>query len=159
LLPDSVSLASFARRVESRRADAGQSATFLAFDDQLHAAAATKGASPQEMRAGEMVASLLMARKARVATPLPDWLLQGFGRATSYRLAPKDKSVLADRKKARLQAKKRNAKDAWDGGLDADETPILQASVAEYIAYVGGAGRFPKFVLGFRPGEGMESRT
>jgi hypothetical protein len=61
------SVPAFARRVEKRRPESGETATFGAKDDELHAAAAPRAgklAPPVEARAGEMVAALLMRRKA-----------------------------------------------------------------------------------------------
>ena len=160
LLPETTSMPAFARRVEKRRPDAGETASYMPADDKLHVAAApTKGGVSAEARAGEMLAALLMARKAGVRTALPGWLVEGFGRATTYQVMPADKTVLADKKKVRALAKKKNAKDVWGGALDAEEGAVMQASVAQYIAYVGGAARFAKFVEGFKPGENMDAKT
>src|SRR5262245_46478 len=59
----------FARRVEKRRPMSGDTASFSAEDNRLLAVAAPAGgknAVPVESRAGEMVASLLLQRKAGV---------------------------------------------------------------------------------------------
>ncbi len=160
LLPEVTSLPSFARRVEKRRPDTGETGSYMAADDKLHVAAGpTRAGVSADMRVGEMVAALLMARKVGARIPMPGWLTEGFARATTYRVSPKDKTVLADKKKVRALAKKVGAKAAWDGSADAEDTPLLAASVVEYLAYVGGAARFPKFVEGFKPEEKSPTPT
>jgi hypothetical protein len=153
LLPDDSHLPSFFRRVEKRRPERGATGTFMAAEDKLHAAASS------DVRLGEMVADLLLQRKATVRAALPDWLLGGFGRATTYRLFPKEKTVLAEKKKVRALAKKVSASAIWEGSTEKDDTEALRGSLAEYLAYVGGAARFPKFASSFKPGERGESRT
>jgi hypothetical protein len=162
LLPERSLLPAFVRRVEKRRPASGETGTFSASDERLHVAAAPpegkKGPSV-EMRAGEMLAALLLTRKAGRATPLPDWLVAGFGRATSYRAAPRERGVLEDRKRARLLAARRKASDVWATELDPAEAGPLQGSVADFLAYSPYGRRFARFVAGFRPEEGMMSRT
>jgi hypothetical protein len=162
LFPERSLLPAFARRIEKRRPAAGETGSFSASDDRLHVAAAVpegkKGPSV-EMRAGEQLAALLLTRKAGRATPLPDWLVAGFGRATSYRAAPRERGVLEDRKRARLLAARRKAGDVWSAELEPDEAGPLQGSVADFLAYSPYGKRFGKFVVGFRPEEGMMSRT
>ncbi|MBY0232070.1 MAG: hypothetical protein K2W96_22530 [Gemmataceae bacterium] len=155
LLPDEAALKSFSRRVETRKADAGATGSYSPDDDRLHVAGFAGEGGTAEMRAGEMVASLLLRRKAGLATNLPEWLVQGFGRATTYRVFPKDKAVAADKKKAKAGARKKGAKDVWDGNADSGDHKAMQASLAEYLAYVAGGSAFPKFVLAFKPGENM----
>jgi len=153
----------FARRVEKRRPMPGETSSYAAGDDKLLAVAAPAGgknAAPVEASAGEMVASLLLSRKAGVRTSLPEWLTTGFGRATSYRaFQAREKFVSEDRKVLRLVIRKRNASDVWAGSLEAEEAVPLQASLAEFLAYELGSARFAKFVVGFRPGENQQSRT
>jgi hypothetical protein len=43
--------------------------------------------------------------------------------------------------------------------VDSEESAVLRASLAEYLAYGPGAAKFPTLVVGFRPGENQESRT
>jgi hypothetical protein len=153
-------LTTFARRVEKRRPMPGETGSFSAEDERLHAAGAAGGKGISvEARAGEQLAALLLTRKAGLRTPLPDWLVGGFGRATSYRVLPREKFVLNDRRQARALAAKRQPADVWGGGLDATEADALQGSLADFLAYGPGAGRFAKFVAGFAPGEGMTSKT
>src|SRR4051812_40254822 len=97
LLGEKEQVTAFARRIEKRRPMPGESGSFKAADDLLHAAAGPGGKGPVEARAGEMVAAVILARKAGRGTQVPEWLLYGFGRATSYQVVPKEKFVLDDR--------------------------------------------------------------
>jgi hypothetical protein len=153
----------FARRIEKRRPMSGETASYLAEDDQLHAAAAPaagKLAPPVEARAGEMVACVLLQRKAKPRTQLPEWLTQGFGRATSYKaLGNGVRWVSEERKQARALVRRHSASDVWDGKVEGEELMPLQASLAEFLSYGVGAARFEKLLAGFAPGEDMESKT
>ena len=113
----------------------------------------------REMGNLEMVATLLLQRKAGVRSELPEWLTAGFGRATSYRATTGQKFVADDRKLQRLLLKKRNAADVWDGKLEADEAEVMQASVAEMVGYGIGTARLTKLLEGFKPGENVEVKT
>lgn len=159
LLGEREQVTAFARRVEKRRPMAGESGSFKAEDGMLHAAAGTAGKGAVEARAGEMVAALILARKAGRGTQLPDWLLAGFGRATSYQVLPKEKFVLDDRKQAQTLAKKKDASTVWDGNLEADEAEAMQGSVAEFLAYGPGKKYFPKLLVGYAPGENVTTKT
>lgn len=160
LLADKDQVTSFARRVEKRRPMAGESASFKAEDNMLHAAAAPIGKGPVvQGRAGEMIAALLLARKAGRGTQIPDWLSHGFGRATSYQVLPKEKFVADDRKQVKALAKKKEASAVWDGNLDPEEVEAMQGSVAEFLAYGPGKKYFTKMIVGYQPGENMATKT
>jgi hypothetical protein len=161
LFSDREHVPAFARRVEKRRPMDGESASFSATDDRLHAAAAPAGKRISvEARAGEQIASLLMARKAGKGTALPEWVLGGFGRATSSRLLPREKFVVEERRQARALSSKRKASDVWSGAVDADEADALSGSVMDFLAYgPGGAARLPKIIAGFAPEEGIPTKT
>jgi hypothetical protein len=153
----------FARRIQKRRPTAGENASFLASDEQLHVAAApgtSKTGPAIEALAGEMVAALLLQRRAKVSTSLPEWLPHGFGRATSYRVLGNTTRWVADeRKQARLLVRKCSASDVWDGKVEGEESLLAQASLAEFLTYGAGPARLEKFLAGFIPDENMESRS
>jgi hypothetical protein len=159
LLGDRDQVRSFALRVEKRRLPSGESSSFKAEDNMLHAAAGTGGKGSVESKAGEMLAALILARKAGRGTQLPDWLLAGFGRATSYQVSPKEKFVLDDRKQVKALAKKKDASDVWDGKLEPEEVESMQGSLAEFMAYGPGKKYFPKLLAGYAPGEGKGTKT
>jgi hypothetical protein len=153
--------AAFVRRIEKRRVMPEDVGSFSADDDDLHAAAGPprKGGPPVEVLAGEQLAGLLLSRKAGKATPLPSWLLSGFGRATYYRAAPGTKLATDDRRSAARLARVRSAADVWNATASADEMDILAGSLVDFLAYGPAAGKFVRFVVGFQPGENMDSRT
>lgn len=160
LLPSVANYRSFARLVEKRRPESGQANSFSAQDDRSHVAVTPgKEGSSLEVQAGELLGSLLLMRKARPSTPVPDWLAVGFGRAITYKLYPKDKAVLADKKLIKTLARKRPVADVWNARLEGDEVAPMNAALAEFFAFGPGAARFPKLLLAFRPGEGTEIPT
>jgi hypothetical protein len=153
--------AAFVRRVEKRRVMAEDEGSFSAADDDLHAAAGPprRAGLPAEAAGGEQLAGLLLQRKAGRLTPLPAWLVSGFGRATYYRAAPSARGVIEDRRQAARLARVRGAADVWNGTADAAEMDVLAGSLVDFLAYGPGAGKFAAFVTGFQPGENMDSRT
>jgi hypothetical protein len=151
----------FVRRIESRRLLPEETGSYQAGDDKLHVAVAppARQGLPVEIQACEQAAGLMLARRAGVRTPLPDWLVAGFGRATYYRVAPRDKAVAADRALAAKLSRKHTAYEIWDGKVSADEADALQGSLVDFLAYGPGARSFPKFVAGFAPEENVERKT
>jgi hypothetical protein len=151
------------RRVEKRRLVSGESASHAVDGDLLHAAA---GPSPSkddfaaEAQAGQQVAAAMLQLRAGAKVPLPEWLLTGFGRATTYHVTPQDKVVLADRKVAReAVAKKRTAKAVYSEMADADEMPALSGALADLLAYGPGTAKLSEFLAGFKPEENVEKKT
>jgi hypothetical protein len=152
----------FVRRIEGRRLLPEETGSFSARDDKLHIAVSPprgKEGLPIEIQACEQAASLLLARRAGARTPLPDWVSSGFGRATYYRVAPRDKAVLADRSLAVNLSRKHSISEVWDGKTGADEAPALAGSLMDFLAYGPASSVFPKFVAGFQPEENVESKT
>ncbi len=152
----------FVRRIESRRLLPEETGSYMADDAKLHVAASpprSKQGLPVEIQGCEQAASLMLARRAGVRTILPEWLTAGFGRATYYRVAPRDKAVLADRSVAATLSRKRWGNDIWDGKIAADEADALQGSLVDFLAYGPAASVFPKFVTGFQPEENVEKKT
>jgi hypothetical protein len=151
----------FVRRVEKRRLESGDTASYDAEDDALHVAVAparSKTDLTSEGQAGEQLAALLLARKAGIKTILPGWLADGFGRATYYHAVGGPKTA-ADRQKAATWVARGYAKDVWTGAIDAEKAPALQGSLADYLAYGPGAGKFSALLKGFMPEENMEKKT
>lgn len=165
LLPEREHFTAFIRRVEKRRLVADEAGSHFVEGDLPHVAASTPRSKLDpslEGLAGEQIAASLLQRKAGAKVPLPEWLLQGFGRATLWRTAaPTDKAVPAERKLAQalVSGKKRTARDIWNGGLDAEEAVPLRASLAEFLAYGPGHSKLPDLLAGFKPEENQDSRT
>lgn len=150
--------AGFVRRVEKRRLESYDTASFSAEDDALHIAVGptpSKAALGPDGRAAEQLAALMLARKAGRKTPLPGWLTDGFGRATYYHAVGGPRSA-ADRREAAQWAAKGYAKDIWAGAVD---SPALQGSLADYFAYGPAASKFTAFLKGFEPEENVEKQT
>jgi hypothetical protein len=156
--------AAYVRRVEKRRLESGEGALRVSTDNSIRVACGpppNKYDWPAEAQAAAEVASLMLERKTGPATPLPDWLVSGFGRATYYRTLPMDALTAADRKQAAqlVAQKKKTAKDIWTGPLDADEAGVLSGALADFFAYGPGASRFGELLEAFKPDENMEMRT
>jgi hypothetical protein len=108
-----------------------------------------------ENQAGEQLAAAILSQRGGGA--LPDWLIAGFGRATSWRAAP---SVhFNDRNAAKRLVKVNSLNDVWDGKLNAEEAPVLRASLVEFLAYGPGAETFPKFIEAFKPAPNGQPKT
>ena len=90
LLPGREQFRAFVRRVEKRRLESAEAGSFAAADEKLHAAASPGHAAGDlslEGQAVAQVAAVLLVRKAGVKVPVSAWLVEGFGRATWYRVA------------------------------------------------------------------------
>jgi hypothetical protein len=154
--------AAFVRRVEKKRLETEDVSSLDVDGDQPHVAAGpskNKKDAGVEERAAEQVAAALLQRKAGKGVEVPAWLLYGFGRATSYRIAPRDAAVKKERGWAAKWTANRTTADVWGGKLDADEAPVLEASLADYLAYGPPSAKFPKFVTGFKPDENLIPKT
>jgi hypothetical protein len=148
---------SFLRRVAKRRVRGMQQGSFSAEEDKPRAAACPpreKGAPSVEVQAGRQVAVALLMRKAGTRTPVPFWLVSGFGRATGYRASgPARPEVTADRRAAlrHVLKNKRSASDVWSGALEGEEAILLSASLADFLAYGPGKAKFAALLEGFKP--------
>jgi hypothetical protein len=150
--------AAFVRRVEKRRLESDEAASFSADDDALHAAVGptqSKDEFGPEGRAAQQLAGMMLARKAGRKVLLPAWLTDGFGRATYYHAVGGPKTA-ADRRATAVWAAKGSAKDVWTGATD---SPALQGSLADYFAYGPQSGKFLAVVKGFEPEENVEKQT
>jgi hypothetical protein len=162
LFPERDTFAAFVRRVEKKRLETEDISSLDVDSDQPHVAAGpskNKKYPGIEERAAEHVASALLQKKAGNGVEVPGWLRSGFGRATTYRVAPKDAAVKKERTLAAKWTATRTTADVWGGKLDADEAPVLEASLADYLAYGPPSAKFPKFVTGFKPGENLLAKT
>jgi len=164
LLPERDQFTPFVRRVEKRRLEDNEAGSHIVDGDAPHAAASSprsKGDPNLDHQAAVQVAAALLQHKAGAKVPVPEWLVLGFGRATAWRAMPADKAVLNERRLARtlIASKKRTAADVWDGTLEVEEAGVLRASLAEFLAYGPGAGKFPALLIGFKPEENQDNRT
>jgi hypothetical protein len=151
--------AAFVRRVEKRRVEADDIGSHFADGDQPHAVAGparNKKDLPLDDEIAEQTAAALLQKKAGKDVILPAWLLSGFGRATTYRIIPSNAAIRKERTLAAKLSAKYTAKDVWAGMLDGEEAAILNASVADFLAYGPDSAKFAKFVTGFKPTNGQE---
>jgi hypothetical protein len=163
LLPEADMIDTFIRRIEKRRPLGREKGSLSPDDDKLFVAAAPPRQNtdpPVEVAAAQLVASLVLQRKAGNGTQLPDWLLSGFGRATYYRVSgATNKAVAADRQAAARLARMRSAQDVWTGVLNAAEAAVLDPALADFLAYGPGRMKFVALVEAFRPGENEGRKT
>jgi hypothetical protein len=154
----------FIRRIEKRRPRRQEAGSFSAADDALHVLASKREDTdpPVELQAVQQTASLLLQRKAGVRTILPGWLLNGFGRATWYRAEAGKTPVNKERQRAFFfiqRNKSRNAQEVWGGSLEGEEAAVLEAHLADFLAYGPARMKFPALVEAFRPGENEEMKS
>lgn len=162
LLPSKEVLHTFMRRVERSRVEGEELGSFSATDEDLHAAVCPPRAAgdlPLEGQAVAQNAAALLVRRAGVKTPVADWLVEGFGRATWHRLSPRDRVTLEDRRAASRLAGVRSAKEIYEGLIEAREAKALRGSLADYLAYGPYASKFPALLKGFEPEENIETKT
>ena len=97
--------------------------------------------------------------KGTGAQNVPDWLRDGFGRATALRAeGTTSKRYLAYRAQARTAAGKVALKDVW-GESKLPGGDALATAFAEYLAYGPGAVKFPMFLDGLKPTENVAEPT
>ena len=152
LLPDSQKYPRMVRVAQRRKADEDEFGSI--FDDSAfpHVLAATTKAPGNlgiDATASTYMSGYLLQLRAK--TKLPDWLTEGFGRATTlYTLGTNYLS--ADRRKAAayLTMNSRSIGEVASGNLGADENPPLRASLLDYLAYSGRTSKFLPFIEGFR---------
>jgi hypothetical protein len=163
LIPEREVFTKFVRRVEKRRPEAEDAGSHLVEGDFPHAVGGPPRAKTDpsvEGQAGEQLATAMLVKKTGKAVPLPGWLLNGFGRATSYRVKPTEKAVVEERRKASALVKKgRKASEIWGTTLEAEEAPLLEASLADFLAYGPGQSKFVALLEAFKPEENQEKKT
>ncbi|HKI33316.1 MAG TPA: hypothetical protein VKA46_15795 [Gemmataceae bacterium] len=163
LLPEREDFVRFVRRVEKRHAEAEDAGSHWIEGDFPHAVGGPPRAKTDpsaEVQAAEQVATALLVKKAGAKVPLPAWLLNGFGRATGYRVRPTDKAVVEERRKtAALVKKGQKAADIWGKTLEADDAPALEASLADFLAYGPGQSKFVALLEAFKPEENQQKKT
>lgn len=162
LLEQPEQIDAFIRRVDKRRPRDVEKGTFQAEDDKLHAAAAPpreKDDPAVDAQAAQQVAGALLMRRAGTKTIVPFWLVNGFGRATNYRVAPANRLVATERQTAARLAKTTTATEVWSGVVKESEGEVLGASLADFLSYGPGRSKFQALVEAFKPEENVERKT
>jgi hypothetical protein len=146
---------SFVRQVEQRSPDEGEAGSHdVKSATPFVAVGPGKGkeATPEAQAGLELAATLLAGRAKSVQ--LPDWLVEGFSRATVTQGTP-----AAASRKSQVVKLGRAARDAWNEALPTDQRPVLWAAVADYLFYGKGVANVGDFLLGFRPDEEKPMKT
>ncbi len=156
--------ASHVRRVEKRSFDPSDRISLVVGDEQpavgfwLETPNPRTGTPPApEIQVGEKVAAAVLARAAGAKNPIPDWLPEAFGRATSFQVVRQTgRAYLSEiRRNAQLYA--RNQREApWSGQQEGIQTQSAQAAFAYWLAYGPKAGKMAVLVKQFIPEENQE---
>jgi hypothetical protein len=147
----------FMRTVAKRRPSTDDSGVFSLRGPQSFVAACppqTRYDSSLENQAGEQMTAAILSQRGGGA--MPNWLTTGFARATSWRTNPS--ASFNDRNTVKRLVKFHSSNDIWEGKLNAEEAPLLRASLAEFLAYGPGAESFPKLIEAFKPAQNGEPK-
>jgi len=151
VLADQAELKSFIRQIEKRSPLPEETGSAVWRSETPHLAIAIPAAKEPalEVSAGQQLTTALLYSRAR-SQDVPDWLLNGFAKATANQGSP-----AAPRKRhiAKLNVP---ATAAWNPDVPAEPRGLIAASVAEYLIY-GKAVKVPALLGAFRRGEGQDS--
>lgn len=160
VFPGKDEFGSYVRRVQKRMLESGETTSWSIDDSQLHAGLFLKGGknmAPSDAQVGELVASCVAARRIGEKNPSPDWIAEGFGRATSHKisLATHRQFLVSDKRRANTAC--RNISSApWAESAAGDDGAAARDSLMYLIAYGTYAEKFPNFLNSFRPDENQE---
>jgi hypothetical protein len=152
-------LHTFVLTAGKKRPQPGQLAAFSVRGQTPYVAAAqdTEGNSlGAPDLAGEQLAEAIITSKG--GADVPAWVIAGFGRATLWHANPNSQSTRDQKARVRKVAARVSAMDIWTGNVE-DDAAVLSGSLVEFLAYGPGAKAFPKFLEGFKPGEGGAKKT
>jgi hypothetical protein len=132
------------RLAQRRRADEdeiGSHSTDATVPHVVVCATKTPGELGLGARACVQMASLLVDLKLK--NKAPNWLAEGFGRATTLYILGTN-ALAADRRKASayLTKKARTLNDISGNDMPADELGVLRGSFVDYLAYSGRTAKF-----------------
>ena len=153
----------YIRRVEKRSPNKDDIVEINSEDWVLRAAAtvgSVKDGILSDHRAGDLAAAMMVARKAKKANKIPEWLILGFGRATTWKIAKQTlKPLIEERRKVAFMSKKWNGWQVLCGDANGPEAPAMQASAVYYLAFGPTASKFPKFVEGYQLDDANNTRS
>jgi hypothetical protein len=150
---------SFVRQIEKRSPDDGDQGSAKVQGETPHIAVAPgqgRDAVTADTQAGYEVAVALMAVRSK-GTQLPEWLTQGFARATAAQAANSPAGVR--KRVARQLAARSKPAEAWNDMLSIEQRLPLATSIADYLFYGKGLSRPADFLLGFRPDDEKPMKT
>ncbi len=153
----------YLRRVEKRSPEKDDIVEINSNDWVLRAAATVgpvKDGILSDHRAGELAAAMMVGRKAKKANKIPEWLILGFGHATTLKIAKQNlKPLMEERRKVAQMSKKWNGWQVICGDANGPEASVLQASAVYYLAFGPSASKFPKFVEGYQLDDNNNTRS
>jgi hypothetical protein len=150
---------SFVRQIEKRSPDDGEQASRITSGETPHIAVGPgqgKDAATPEVQASYEVAAAVLAARAK-ATPVPDWLVQGFARATAAQATNTPAGVR--KRGARQLVGRLKPSEAWNEMLSIEQRLPLATSVADYLFYGKGVTRPADFLMAFRPDDEKPMKT
>lgn len=164
VLTDAAQFTNFVRLVEQRRPDKGIYYSINVRGDVpyvVHSVTPGERVSDAELMsdAAALVGAAVVNRKAGAGTVLPEWLSLGFGRTIAIRSDSNPTRLSNYRSRARaavLGTRTRPAgarlADVW-GGIRTKDTPVITASLVEYLAFGPEAEKFSRFLAAFQPSD------
>jgi len=163
ILPEREQFVAFVRRVEKRSPSSDNHGSFGLLEGVPYMASGPtkpKDFSSSELQAYKEMGGALLRSKAGEKTPLPDWVVDGFGRAVHWRVqGANNKTVQNDRRKVQIIARKVSSVNEVWSGTDVEAAPLLQASVMEFIAFGPQSAKLPDFLKGFIPEENGDAKS
>jgi hypothetical protein len=160
VLPGKDEFGIYVRRVQKRSLESGETSSIAIGDEQLHAGLwlrPGKTMAPADMQVGELVAAAVAAKRIGVKNPSPDWISDGFGRATSHKLSlqPFRAFLTADKRRANAACKTLTTQP-WSESTAGDEAEPARNSLMYLLAYGTFSEKFPAFLGAFIPEENQE---
>ncbi len=157
LLPDAKNYPKMIRVIERRKADDDEHGS-IQTEGQLPHVCVCPSKVPGDLGV-DAAACIYMCEvllEARAKVKLPEWLSEGFGRATTLHILGST-ALGNDRRAAAAILNNKNgaksANDVFNNNLKAEENPYLRASLVDYMAYSGRTAKFIPFLEGFRDDE------
>jgi hypothetical protein len=150
---------SFIRQVEKRSPDDGEPGSRVVSGETPHVAVAPpqgKDAPTPEVQAGYEVAIALLSVRAKGA-PVPEWITQGFARATAGHAANSPASVR--KRLPRQLAGRLKPAEVWNDMLSIEDRMPLASGMADYLFYGRGLPRPGDFLLAFRGNDDKPMKT
>lgn len=161
---DKAHFASFVRRVEKRSFEPGEKASVTVGDEQPaigvlwdNPRPVPPGHAPLEAQVGERVAAAVLLRAAGAKNPVPTWLPEAFGTATTFQMTGQPYRAYQAEVRRNAQLFGRTQKEnPWDATLSGPKAQAAQASFAYWLAYGPKAGKMATLAKQFVPEENQE---
>ena len=97
-------------------------------------------------------------RASTKATPLPEWVVVGFARATAAHAAGQVPGVRKKAARAVVRARVK-PREAWGDNLPIAQRMNLATAIMDFMVYGGGSPKPIDFLGGFRPDDEKPTKT